>query len=114
MCLVLGLEVEVLHLVLLEVGLETHAVVDLFDLHHDLVVQVLASYRWHLLGFTHVNLVRRVAEPQLLLVRQLRTLKHRTLVVDDARWTVHLQVLVLESRVLLAEHVFKGTTTDLR
>jgi hypothetical protein len=79
-----------------------------------LVVQVLASYRRHLVGFTHVNLVRRVAEPQLLLVRQLRTLKHRTLVVNDARGTVHLQVLVLKSRVLLTEYVFKGTPTDLR
>jgi hypothetical protein len=33
--------------------------------------------------------------------------------VDDARGTVHLQVFVLKSRVLLAENVFKGTTTDL-
>jgi hypothetical protein len=69
--LILCLEVEFFDIDLFEGGFETHTLVDLLDLHVDLVIEVLAADRWHLFGLPHIYLVGRVAEPQLLLVRQV-------------------------------------------
>ena len=101
--LVLLLEVKILDLELLQ--FETHTLVDFLDLHDHLVIHVLVANCWHLFRLSHIYLVGRVAEPQLLLVGEVRSLEQSFLILNDTRGAVHLEILVLECGIFLIVHI---------